>query len=292
MPKSKTNPYSMKTASIILVAFYAVMAIGCLIGLIVRHSAGALLTKKLLMYALGTVAIAAALGASLARSESLVTVFYWIEGLALVVGTIHVLVSRRLFSFITEGGFWSEFLLTTATLFLIAAAFTGLFQSLQRSDRFLPALASGLLPFLLPLLFLYAYHAWLAIPPKIYRKWFYPIDQAVPLIELNDTVRLTFRVAKSPDTLDLALYTVKAPIDRTLHDLFHYMIYSHNAEENPEAPILYYEQNHEGSLLGWVFYKESLGGLSKQFLDPAVPLTRNGIKANDVIIARSFVSTE
>jgi len=168
--------------------------------------------------------------------------------------------------------------------------FTGLFQGLQRSDRFLPALASGLLPFLLPLLFLAAYDAWIAIPPRIYRKWFYPVDQAVPLIELNDTVRLNFQVAKEPEAAELASYTVKAPIDRTLHDLFHYMIYSHNAEENPEQPILYHEQNHEGSLLGWVFYKQSFGGLSKQFLDPALTLTRNGIKANDVIIARSFIN--
>ncbi|QIP13090.1 TssN family type VI secretion system protein [Spirosoma aureum] len=282
----------MKTDVILTVSLYVVMAILCLIGLFMRHSAKDVFTKKLLMYSVGAIAIAAALGATFARSESLVTVFYWLEGLALMLGIAHVLISRKLFPFQATGGFWSELLFTGAILFLIAGAFTGLFQGLQRSDRFLPALASGLLPFLLPLLFLYAYMAWLAIPPRIYRKWFYPIDRAVPLIELNDTVRLNFRVAKAPDVTELATYTVKAPIDRTLHDLFHYMIYSHNAEENPEQPILYYEQNHEGSLLGWVFYKESFGGLSKQFLDPALTLTRNGIKANDVIIARSFVSTE
>ncbi|GAB3894277.1 TssN family type VI secretion system protein [Spirosoma agri] len=282
----------MKTSVILTVTFYLVMAILCLIGLMMRHSAKEVFTKKMLMYAVGAIAIAAALGAAFARSESLVTVFYWIEGIALVLGIAHVLVTRKLFPFQASGGFWSELLLMVAVLFLIAAAFTGLFQGLQRSDRFLPALASGLLPFLLPILFLFAYNAWLAIPPRIYRKWFYPIDRAVPLIELNDTVRLNFRVAKAPDVSELATYTVKAPIDRTLHDLFHYMIYSHNAEENPEQPILYYEQNHEGSLLGWVFYKESLGGLSKQFLDPTLTLIRNGVKANDVIIARSFVSTE
>ncbi|QHV96091.1 TssN family type VI secretion system protein [Spirosoma endbachense] len=282
----------MKTDVILTVSLYVVMAILCLIGLFMRHSAKDVFTKKLLMYSVGALAIAAALGAAFARSESLVTVFYWLEGLALMLGIAHVLISRKLFLFQATGGFWSELLFTGAILFLIAGAFTGLFQGLQRSDRFLPALASGLLPFLLPLLFLYAYMAWLAIPPRIYRKWFYPIDRAVPLIELNDTVRLNFRVAKAPDVTELATYTVKAPIDRTLHDLFHYMIYSHNAEENPEQPILYYEQNHEGSLLGWVFYKESFGGISKQFLDPALTLTRNGIKANDVIIARSFVSTE
>jgi lipoprotein signal peptidase len=278
----------MKTDSILIVSLYIVLAIFCLVGLIVRHSAREVLTKKMLMYVLGSITIAAALGAAFAKSESLTTVFYWLEGLALVLGIIHLLTSRRLFSFEPEGGFWSEFLLAGAILLFIAGAFTGLFQMMQRSDRFLPAMASGLIPFLLPLLFIYAYQAWMMIPPKIYRKWFYPVDQAVPLIELNDTVRLNFRVAKQPDIPELATYTVKAPIDRTLHDLFHYMIYSHNAEENPEQPILYYESNHEGSLLGWIFYKESMGGLSKEFLDPSLTLTRNGIKANDTIIARSF----
>lgn len=280
----------MKTDVILTVSLYVVMTILCLIGLFMRHSAKEVLTKKLLIYGMGALAIAAALGAAFARSESLVTVFYWIEALALVLGTVHVLASRKVFPFVVEGSFWSELLLTGAMLFLIAGAFTGLFQIMQRSDRFLPALALGLLPFVLPLLFLYAYQAWLAIPPKIYRKWFYPVDRAVPLMELNDTVRLNFRVAKAPDAPALASYTVKAPIDRTLHDLFHYMIYSHNAEENPEQPILYHEHNHEGSLLGWIFYKQSLGGLSKQFLDPALTLTRNGIRADDVIIARSFTN--
>lgn len=283
---------SMETAVILTVALYVALAILCLIGLGIRHTFATIFTKKLLMYTVGSLAIAAALGAAFARFESLVTVFYWIEIVALALGIVHVLASRKVLPNIAQGGFWSEFLFTGAVLMLTAGAFTGLFQGLQRSDRFLPALVAGFLPFLLPLLFLYAYTAWLAIPPKVYRKWFYPTDRAVPLIELNDTVRLNFRVSKNPDSADLATYTVKAPIDRTLHDLFHYMIYSHNAEENPEQPIMYYEQNHEGSLLGWVFYKESLGGLSKQFLDPALTLTRNGVKANDVIIAQSFVSTE
>ncbi|GAB4021212.1 TssN family type VI secretion system protein [Spirosoma koreense] len=282
----------MTTDVMLTVAFYLVMAILCLVGLVVRHSAGAVFTKKMITYALASLAVAAALGAAFARSSSLVMVFYWIEGLALVLGIVHVLAMRRLFVFGDEGGFWSEFFLTGTILFLIATGFTSLFQGLQSADRFLPALATGLLPFLLPLLFLYAYSAWLAIPPRVYRKWFYPVDHAVPLIELNDTVRLSFRVTKTPETAEMATYTVKAPVDRTLHDLFHYMIYSHNSEENPEEPILYYEQNHEGSLLGWVFYKESMGGLSKQFLDPGLTLNRSGIKANDVIIARSFISTE
>ncbi len=282
----------MKTDVIITVSLYIVMAVLCLIGLSMRHSAKAIFTKKLAVYAFAALAIAAGLGAAFARSESLVTVFYIIEALALLLGVSHLLAAQRVFLYTSEGGFWTELLLAGAMLLLIAGAFTGLFQTLQRADRFLPALAWGLLPFLLPVLFVYAYDAWLAIPPRVYRKWFYPVDRAVPLIELTDTVRLNFHVTKQPDTPDMASYTVKAPIDRTLHDLFHYMIYSHNNEENPEQPILYHEHNHEGSLLGWVFYKSQWGGLRKQFLDPALTLTRNGIRANDTIIARSFVSTE
>ncbi len=280
----------MKTTVILAVLLYVLLAVFCLIGNAVRHSARMVLTKKLLLYAVGVVAIAAGLGAAFARTESLVQVFYGIEVLALLLGVAHLLLARKLFRDLSAGGFWTELLLALAVGFLMAGAFTGFFQGLQPANRFLPAITLGLLPFLLPLLLVYAHRAWTAIPPKIYRKWFYPVDRAVPLIELNDTVRLNFRVAKAPNVPELAEYTVKAPIDRTLHDLFHYMIYSHNAEENPEQPILYYEHNHEGSLLGWIFYKQSWGGLSKQFLDPALSLTRSGIKPNDVIIARSFTN--
>ncbi|NID12111.1 TssN family type VI secretion system protein [Fibrivirga algicola] len=280
----------MKTDVLLTVLLYVVLAIVCLIGLSFRYSAKAVFTKKLLLYALIAVVIGAVMGAAFARVESLVLVFWCLEGLALLLGIVHVLISRRQFTYLTEVTFWFECLLAGAVLFLLAGAFTGLFQWLQRSDRFLIALILGLLPFMLPLVFMYAYTAWQAIPSKVYRKWFYPVDRAVPLIELTDTVRLSFQVAKTPDATELATYTVKAPIDRTLQDLFHYMIYSHNAEENPEQPIQYHEHNQEGSLLGWIFYKQSLGGLSKQFIDPALTLTRSGIKSNDVIIARSFAN--
>ena len=60
----------MGTDSIITVALYVVMAILCLVGLIVRHSAAAVFSKKLFTYFVVSIAIAAALGAVFARSES------------------------------------------------------------------------------------------------------------------------------------------------------------------------------------------------------------------------------
>lgn len=281
----------MTTDVLLAVLGYLVLAILCTVGLVFRYSAKVVVTKKAVVYALVAVIIAAVAGSVFAWLEpSLVTVFWCLEVLAFLLGVVHVLVSFRLFPRLAEGNIGSDLLMAGTILFLLAGAFTGLFQWVQRSEQFLPALVLGLLPFLLPLLFGYAYRAWMAIQPKIYRKWFYPVDRAVPLIELNDTVRLNFRVAKAPDDVALALYTVKAPIDRTLQDLFHYMIYSNNAEENPEHPIQYHENNQEGSLLGWIFYKQSMGGLSKQFIDPALTLTHSGIKSNDVIFARSFTN--
>ena len=278
----------MKTDVLFTITLYLVLAIFCLIGLVIRHSASEVFTKKLLMYAAGAMALAAGLGAAFARSESLVTVFYWLEGLSLLLGIAHVLISRKLFSFQTTGEFWSELLLTGAVLFLIAGAFTGLFQGLQRSDTLIPALASGLLPFLLPLLFLYAYAAWVAIQPRIYRKWFYPVERPVPLVELDNTLRLNFMVTKRPDAPVSNRFTVTLPADRSLDELFQFMIYSHNHEEDPEHPILYYEDNTEGTLLGWIFYRESWGGWIKTYYDPSLSLLRNGLKTDDTIIAKSF----
>lgn len=279
----------MSAAVLPTVVLCLLMALLLLAGVVVRHSAKDVLTKQTAAYALAAGALGAGLGAGLARVESLTTVLYLLQIVALLLGIAHVRASRRLFAYLGDGGFWSEWLLTGAVLMLLASAFAGLFGRGRTDADLLPALL-GWGPFLLPLLFRYAYKAWRAIPPRVYRKWFYPVDQPVPLLELADTVRLNVRVAKVPDAPELASYVVKAPIDRTLHDMFHYLIFSHNAEENPEQPILYHEGNNEGSLLGWIFYKPRWGGLTKQFLDPALTLTRNGVRANDVIVARSFTN--
>ncbi len=278
----------MKTDVILTIVLYIVLAIFCLIGLVVRHSAREVFTKKMLMYGLGAIAIAAGLGTIFARSESLVTAFYWLEGMALILGIIHVLISRKLIPFQLTGGFWSELLLAGVILFLIAGAFTGLFQGMHKSDKSMPTLVTGLLPFFLPLLSLYAYETWLAIPPRIYHKWFYPVSRPVPLVELDNTLRLNFMVTKRPDEPVSNRFTVTLPADRTLDELFQFMIYSHNNEEDPEHPILYHEANSEGTLLGWIFYRESWGGWIKTYYDPSLSLLRNGLKPDDTIIARSF----
>lgn len=278
----------MKTDVILTIVVYVVLAVFCLIGLVARHSAKEVFTKKLLLYSVGALVVAAGLGALFARSESLVSAFYWIEGLALALGILHLLASRKLLPVLTAGGFWSELLLAGAVLFLLAGAFTGLFRGMQPTDKPMPALVAGFLPFILPLLCLYAYEAWLAIPPRIYSKWFYPINRPVPLVELDNTLRLNFMVTKRPNAPVSNRFTVTLPADRTLDELFQFMIYSHNNEEDPEHPILYHEDNTEGTLLGWIFYRESWGGWVKTYFDPSLSLLRNGLKPDDTIIARSF----
>ncbi len=249
------------------------------------------LTKKMGLYLLAGLVIAGGLGAALAKVESVTTGFYWLEGMVLVLGVAHLMMARKQFAWLHSAAIADELALLTLVAALMAMAQSLGYGLVRTTGPFLPAMALGWLPFFLPTVFMLAYEAFVLIPARVYRKWFYPVDREVPMIELVDTIRLHVQVSKAPDQPALTVYTVKAPIDRTLHDLFHYMIYSHNHEENPESPIQYHEINSEGSLLGWVFYRPKLRGLLKSYLDPSLSLNRSQLKSDTVIVARSYVSS-
>ncbi|WP_375443583.1 TssN family type VI secretion system protein [uncultured Fibrella sp.] len=266
------------------------LALAALVLLIVRRKSD-VLSKRMALYLLAGLAVAAGIGASLARIESVTTAFYWLEGLVLVLGVGHLVLARSQFSWIHTAPVSDELSLLMLTAALLAMAQTLAYGLLRPSGTFLPAVALGWLPFFLPTLFMLAYEAFAKIPARVYRKWFYPVDREVPLIELVDTIRLHVQVSKKPDQPQLTTYTVKAPIDRSLHDLFHYMIYSHNNEEDPENPIEYHEVDTEGSLLGWVFYRPKLGGFLKHYLDPSLSLSRSKLTSDTIIVARSYVSS-
>lgn len=266
------------------------IGLAALVLLLVRRK-GDVLNKKTVLYLLAGLVVAGGLGAALTRVESVVMGFYWLEGLVLVLGVGHLVLVRQQFAWIQTAPIGDELLLLTLTTALLAMTQTLVYGLLRPVGTLLPAQTLGWLPFLGPTLFMLAYEAFVQIPARAYRKWFYPVDREVPLLELVDTIRLHVQVSKSPDQPQLTTYTVKAPIDRSLHDLFHYMIYSHNNEEDPQHPIQYHESDTEGSLLGWVFYRPSLGGFLKHYLDPSLSLSRSQLKSDTIIIARSYVSS-
>ncbi|MEZ0485638.1 TssN family type VI secretion system protein [Fibrella aquatica] len=273
-----------------LVSLFSI-GLAALVLLIVRRKAD-ILTKKVALYLLASGILAGGLGAALAQVESVTAGFYWLEGIVLLLGAAHLVLARQQFGWLHTAPIGDELSLLTLTAALLAMIQLLVYGLMVSAGTFLPAMALGWLPFLLPTLFMLAYEAFVRIPARVYRKWFYPVDREVPLLELVDTIRLHVQVSKVPDQPQLTTYTVKAPIDRTLHDLFHYMIYSHNNEEEPDDPIQYHEVDTEGSLLGWVFYQPKLGGFLKQYLDPSLSLSRSNLKPDTVIVARSYVSSK
>ncbi|MEZ0540561.1 TssN family type VI secretion system protein [Fibrella arboris] len=280
----------MTTSLLVSLVGLLSLALAALALLLMRQKA-TILTKRMAIYLLAGFVVSAGVGAALTSQESMLASFYLLEGLVLVLGIAHLVLVRSQFQWILAAPVIDELALMVLTAALLATAQTLAYGVLRASGTFLPAMALGWLPFLLPTLFMLAYESFVKIPARIYRKWFYPVDRSVPLLELVDTIRLHVRVSKSPDNPLLTTYTIKAPIDRSLHDLFHYMLYSHNHEEDPEHPIQYHEIDTEGSLLGWVFYQPRLGGFLKKYLDPSQSLNHSQLKSDAIIVARSYVSS-
>lgn len=263
------------------------LAMACLVGLLLLkmpQTAG----KRGWLYLLVAPLALALLAVGLTYLTTTPAFIVLLEVLALVVGIGHVWLSRKLFAETASSSTVGEGLL--AGYVWLAAAGLAL-VGLLRPDYALGWLVlPTLLPLLLPLLTLLALESWLSVPAKQFKKWFYPTERPMPIIELDNTIRLNFFVTRRPDAPVSDRFTVTLPANRTLDELFQFMIYSNNTEEDPDHPILYHETNSEGTLLGWIFYRQALNGWRKVYIDPYQTLKANGLRSGDKIVARSFTN--
>ena len=245
--------------------------------------------KKLLLYLVGSTLLFCALGAVAGRFESVIQAYLLLEVAAFLLGLAVFKLHLSAFEWADRNDFWPSMLFLLTLLFFGAAGLSGFFQWMSKdATTFFPELLTGLIPFLLPYIFMKSFDYWELIPPKIYQKWYFPLRQPVPIVEFRDTIALNFRVTKRPDIPDLSAYTVKAPQEKRLGELYHYMIVSHNTEKDPERPIAFKDNSIDEKPLGWIFYTESFFGLIKHYFESDKTLKENQLKNNDTVIARSF----
>lgn len=183
-------------------------------------------------------------------------------------------------------------LMTGSILGLGAVLFTPLFNFLS-SFRYgvLPYdlwAATSLLPFVLPVLFAYAFGALVAVPNEIYKLWYYPRHAEEVDLEGIDYYRLTLleiQVHKNPGRKEPPI-KVKA---RTAGDVmfgtwFQKFIDDYN-HKFPNDPIQTFDDTaHE---YGWLFYsvKPSLFRL-RHYIDFEQTITQNDLRENYLIVAK------
>lgn len=259
------------------------------LGIVAYLKSSSIFSKKLLMYVLLVFALFAGLGAIVSQLSSFVLGFVVFEIVAFVLGVIFLMTAYKTFSLWLERsefapGFW----LCVSLMFFGMSGFILSYALISKqTGMMIPYLSLGALLYLLPYLFVKSYDFWMDIPPKVYRKWYYPVNTRVPVIELRNTQRVKVRISKQPNNAEWEGHEFEAPKERELGEWMHYMIDLYNTKIDPQKPIIYQEVQ-TNKPVGWVFYTPLFWGLFKTYFDSDKTFAQNNITSSTPIVARSY----
>lgn len=146
--------------------------------------------------------------------------------------------------------------------------------------------ASSIFPFIIPLLFYWAYVAILTIPAEMYKVWHYPrnpdpIDYDA--IDFNRLMIVELEIYKRPDDNSPLKIKAKAPPDLAFGMWFQMFIEDYNLKFDTNG-IRYLNNKEEP--YGWMFYITAGMFKKKVFIDPDLTIAANKITEEHSIISK------
>lgn len=147
------------------------------------------------------------------------------------------------------------------------------------------SLISFVIPFLIPFLAYYAWSLYKEIPPRIYKPWYYPLEEEMPdlnMIDLGQIEVIQFVLHRKHETSSLVNFTSKAPLDMTVGQLFFIFINDYN-ERNPQTIIEYLDPLKTPT--GWIFYRKHKWFNKRSYFDPHLSFRVNEIRPSEKVYA-------
>lgn len=222
--------------------------------------------------------------------------FFIYQACFLLLGIVHVYWMPKYLKWSgNSNAFWSELLFTLimgligSIGFLIVHRFfnpAGLAAYRFFSLDGLPFYMAGSIGFfIIPWFVNQTFLSAVAIPPRILKQWYYPVDQEIEEPDegkLKHLLVISFEFPKQHSDRHKTNFRAKAPVDMEMGELFYYFINDYN-ERHPHDQIDFLLE--DGSACGWVFSKKSpFFSINPKFFDADKTIFNNGIKENDVII--------
>jgi hypothetical protein len=205
----------------------------------------------------------------------------------LLLGVIHLwFMYNKLKLTSEEHDFVSELLLSIIVGCLGAAVFLLIYRRFNNRGFEFEMIGSVLF-FLIPLFFVESFRNAVAIPPKVRRQWFYPVDLDIEEPEdskLKNLIVISFEFLKDPEDNTITNFRAKAPMEMEFGELFYYFINDYN-ERNRNSKIR--STNDRGEPFGWIFFKRNKSfSFLTNYIDAEATIKINKIKENDVIICQ------
>lgn len=202
----------------------------------------------------------------------------------LVVGVLHVWVMYRIFKWAGKGNLLTEMGFTFLILVLMVIGMSICYFIFNR--EFLFSFFTTLISFVVPLLIHWSANYAISIPPKEFKKWFYPDTPIVTDMEnmdLSNFAVITFIFSKKEGDATKSNFQSKAPYAIRLGDLFYFFLQEWN-HKNPGSTIQYSDETN--APYGWHFYIKKSWWKPREYLDADYTIRENKIGVNQMIITQ------
>lgn len=215
--------------------------------------------------------------------DHVLSFFIVIQVMILVIGILHAYFLFELIPWTSKNKFVWEFLYSFAIACLGAILFLVVFTLLLKLQALQYVMLSAVIWFFIPFFYVQAYHRWISIPSRIFRKWYYPVGKEIadPLdSELVSLFVISFVFHKKLNDPEITTFRAKAPSKMVFGRLFYYFINDYN-ERHREGPIEFLEQDNKPC--GWIFHHKPNWISKKRYIDPDQIISDNRIRENSVI---------
>lgn len=240
-----------------------------------------------LLYLLGSMALFALVGAGATFSHWLYkTTFLLVQAAALLIGLFHLSARNWLPWYDSDN--WVHGTLLTIGAWLAGMGAIALLVWLPGADtRVSPNVyLAATLPALIPYFFYESYRAWLRIPDKQYKLWYYHPNVAGPdlaRMDLSNFMVMHFWMSRRFGETLFHDFSSKAPYEMYFRDLFHIFITDYNVLK-PDQTIQYLDD--QGQPFGWIFYIKQGWWKRRRYIDPDYSFRDNFINQGSIIVAR------
>lgn len=203
----------------------------------------------------------------------------------LVLGILHVYLLSQWFDSLFDNrsaraiGF--TLLITLGSALIVIFLYHKLSQELTKGL----GMATALVGFLFPVFVARVYQNYLEIPLKEYKKWYYPVGQPLPdmdLLDLSRVLVIQFEFTKTASEPAFTNFRAKAPHAMLFGELFFIFLNDYN-DRNPGSPVEYLAP--DGTPYGWLFYKKLPWYRRRVYMDPDLTFQANHVVDNETIVA-------
>ena len=251
--------------------------------------------KRAVIYgALSSILASGAAYAATFVSDQLFTVFWFLAGIFLLFGIVHMLmVHKKYFSPTPENArkiFVGELIFALSVILFTVLIFSSLQYFLKDKSFLFYPMTMSTLAFFVPLLFVHTFQAAYSIPSPVFSTWVYPLDNPIPLPDDNPREKLLvigFEITKKATDSKRTFFRAKAPENILLGELYYHFINDYN-ELQSETPIEF--GNNKNEAYEWAFRLKTKWFQTTSILDPSLSVKDNGIKENSVIVCERIIN--